>query len=149
MKVRELMSTDPVCCTPSTSLKEVAGMMLRNDCGAIPVVDNEESMRLVGIITDRDITCRSVAQGKNPQQQTAGECMTTALATVTPDTSLQECCAVMENNMVRRIPVIDKEGRCCGVIAQADLALQGPEKLAAEVVREVSQPNGETSVATF
>lgn len=141
MKVKELMTETPACCTIDTSLQEVARLMIGHDCGAIPVVADKQTMRLVGIITDRDITCRAVAQGRNPLEMNAGDCMTRTVSTVTPETSLEECCNVMESNQVRRVPVVDRNQGCCGVIAQADIARGTSEKLTAEVLREVSQPD--------
>jgi CBS domain-containing protein len=142
-----MMTTDPVCCLPDTTLQEVARLMRENDCGSLPVVENKDSMRLVGIITDRDITCRAVAGGKRPHETTARDCMSTSVTTVSPETSLEECCSVMESKQVRRVPVVDKNSACCGVIAQADIARHGSEKFTAEVVREVSQPRDIASQA--
>src|SRR5207253_1851546 len=75
MLARDIMTGNPACCTPDTNLENVAWLMLRNNCGAIPVVDSQDSKKPLGIITDRDITCRCVAQGKNPLELTAEDCM--------------------------------------------------------------------------
>src|SRR5436309_3451650 len=91
-KAESVMTTSPACCTPQTSLREVGQMMVAHDCGSIPVVENKETKKLVGIITDRDIVCRSIAQGKNPLELTAGDCMSNPVVTAKPDTSLEECC---------------------------------------------------------
>src|SRR4051794_37628583 len=87
MKVSEVMTESPSCCTPETGLQEVAQMMVDCDCGCIPVVDGEDSKMPVGMITDRDITCRVVAQGKNPLDLSARDAMTSSVVSVTPDTS--------------------------------------------------------------
>ena len=139
MKVGEIMTEDPACCTRETSLQEVARRMVENDCGCIPVVESREDLRPVGVVTDRDICCRVVAAGKNPLELTAADCMTSPCITVTPETSVEECCQVLEENRIRRAVVVDHEGRCCGIVAQADIAGAEDDK-AAEVVRIVSEP---------
>ncbi len=139
MRVEDIMAHNPACCTPETGLQRVAQMMIEHDCGAIPVINNLDERKPLGIITDRDITCRTVAQGKNPLLLRASDCMTSHLETVTPDTRLSECCEIMERAQVRRLPVVEEDGRCCGIISQADIALHCPQKTTAEVVREVSQ----------
>ncbi|HYE34371.1 CBS domain-containing protein [Methylocaldum sp.] len=140
MEVREIMTPNPICCMPNTSLETVARAMVRHDCGEIPVVENEESMRLIGVITDRDIVCRTIAQGKDPMGMTARECMSTPAVTVTPETRLEDCCQVMEDYRIRRVPVADQNGCCCGMVSQADIARRAPTEQAAEVLKEVSQP---------
>jgi CBS domain-containing protein len=139
MNVKEVMTADPACCTSDMSLQEVAKLMVENDCGCIPVVDDTKSKKPVGMITDRDITVRTVAEGKNPLELTASDAMTANAITVTPLTSLEECCNVMESNQVRRVAVIDEKGSCCGIIAQADIAVNADQRKTAEVVQEVSK----------
>lgn len=139
MKVREVMTSNPACCLDTTSLKEVAQMMTDYDCGAIPVVENMENKKPIGMITDRDITIRTVAHGKNPVEMIAGEVMTDNPVTVTPDMSVEDCCNKMEKNQVRRVPVVDENGACIGIVAQADIALQAPEHETAELVKDVSK----------
>lgn len=139
MQVREIMTANPACCTPETSLQETARLMVEHDCGCVPVVENTENMKPVGTITDRDICCRTVAEGKNPLEMTAGDCMTTPVVTVAEDASVDDCCRVMEEKQVRRVPVVDAKGGCCGIVAQADIAQHASTARAGEVVREVSQ----------
>lgn len=139
MQVKEIMAKDVACCTPSTQLRDVAQMMVDCDCGAIPVVESNDSRRPVGVVTDRDICCRAVAKGKNPLEMNASDVMSKNVKTVKPDTDLEECCNVMEHEQIRRIFVVDKDGACCGVVAQADIALHGPEHEVAETVRDVSK----------
>ena len=139
MLVKDAMTSDPACCTADSGLQEVAKQMLDNDCGCIPVVDSKDSMKPVGMITDRDITIRAVAEGKNPLDLTASDVMTVNAVTVTPDTTLEECCNLMEENLIRRVAVVDENGACCGMIAQADIAINGDESKTAEVVQEVSR----------
>jgi len=139
MKVSEIMTTDPACCTPDTGLQEVAQMMVDCDCGCIPVVDSADSKMPVGMITDRDITCRVVAKGQNPLEFTAQDAMTSTVVSVTPDTTIEECCNLMEESQIRRVAVVDENGACCGIIAQADIAANLSDKKTAEVVQEVSK----------
>jgi CBS domain-containing protein len=142
MNVSEIMTESPACCTPATGLKEVAQMMVEHDCGCIPVVDSEDTKVPVGMITDRDITCRVVATGKNPLDLTAGDAMTSTVISVTPDTSIEDCCNIMEESQIRRVAVVDETGACCGIIAQADIANNASERKTAEVVQEVSKGAG-------
>lgn len=139
MKVSDIMTKDPACCEPETSLKEVAKLMLVNDCGEIPVVDSQRTMRPVGVVTDRDIVIRCVAEGKNPLEADAGDVMSSPVVTVTPDMDIDEVGDMMEEHQVRRIPVVDEAGAICGIVAQADIARHAHPREVAEVVREVSR----------
>jgi CBS domain-containing protein len=138
--VKDLMTSDPVCCSPDTPLQEVAQMMLEHACGCIPIIESNGSQHIAGVLTDRDICCRTVAQGRNPLDLTARDVMTSPAVTVSPKTSIEQCCQLMEDNLIRRIPVLDESGRCCGIVAQADIALNVERNLAADVLRHVSQP---------
>jgi CBS domain-containing protein len=145
MKVKEIMTASPACCGPDTSLREVAAMFVDHDCGAIPVVDGQETRRPIGIVTDRDIACRAIAKGLNALELTARDCMSSPSVTVPEDASLDEAIRLMEDNKVRRLPVVDERGRCIGVIAQADIALRAGKGKTAEVVREISEPSPSVS----
>ena len=145
MKVKDMMTRDPACCTSDTSLQEVARMMVENDCGEIPVVENKSSNLPVGVVTDRDIVCRSVANGLNPLDLTAADCMTKPIVTVTPDMSLEECCRIMEEKLIRRVPVADDRGACIGMVAVADVALHTGKNVAGHIVKEVSEPTSTAS----
>ena len=146
MIVKEVMTADPACCTSKTGLQEVAKMMVDNDCGEIPVIENKETRKPIGVITDRDIVCRTVAQGLNPLDLTVADFMSKPCVTVTPDMTIEECARVLEENKIRRVPVVDSAGSCCGIVAQADIALRAKEKVA-QVVKEVSEPTS-ASAAT-
>ncbi len=142
MQVREIMTKDPACCSPESNLQEIAKLMADNDCGEIPVVD--ESGRPKGVVTDRDIACRAVAEGRDPRQTAARDVMSTPVITVTPEDGVERSLELMEQNQVRRLPVVDESGACCGMIAQADIARQTSERDTGELVRDVSQPKGES-----
>lgn len=141
MKVKEIMTTDPACCTPETSLQEVGKMMIDHDCGEIPVIDDKETKRPIGVITDRDIICRTVARGINPLDLSAGDCMSIPCVTVTPDMSLDACRRILEENKIRRVPVVDADGSCCGIVALADIVWYASKTVAGEVVKEISEPS--------
>jgi CBS domain-containing protein len=134
---REIMTPAPQCCSGETTLNEIANLMVEADCGEIPVTD--ASNRLIGVITDRDIVCRVVAKGRNPAAVTAAECMTEPVVVVNEDTNLDDVLSVMEENQIRRVPVVDASGCCCGIISQADVALSARENQVGELVREVSK----------
>jgi CBS domain-containing protein len=134
------MTPDPACCSPHTTIDEIAKLMVEVDCGGIPVVDTDD--RIVGVVTDRDIVCRVVAVGKNPIGYTAEACMSSEVVTVREDTPLDEVVATMEQHQIRRVPVVADDDLCTGIIAQADIAREAEERQAAELVREVSQESG-------
>ena len=142
MQVEAIMTPAPACCTRHAVLTDVARLMRDHDCGAIPVVETDATgNKLVGIITDRDIVVRGLADGTDPLRLTAGDCMTMVVTTVTPGTSLDDCARLMEEHQVRRVPVVEDRGDCCGIVAQADLARHAPVKKTGAMVREVSQPS--------
>ena len=145
MQVKDVMTADPACCISETTLQEVAHMMIDHDCDEIPVVENKETKLPIGVITDRDIVCRTVARGLNPLDLAVGDCMSKPCVTVTPDISIEECSAIMEENKIRRVPVVDADGSCCGIVALADIALNDKGNVAAEVVKEISEPTAAAS----
>lgn len=139
MRVSDIMTGEPVCCTPDTKLPEAAQLMCDHDCGEIPVIDSETSRRPVGVVTDRDIACRIVAKGSDARSASVRECMSSPCITVHPDMDLEECCRLLEERQIRRVPVVDEDGRCVGIVSQADIAIHAPEWETAELVREVSE----------
>ncbi|HVL40113.1 MAG TPA: CBS domain-containing protein [Fimbriimonadaceae bacterium] len=141
MRVSEIMTGNPAYCMPFTKLEDVARMMVENDCGAIPVVESEETKRPVGVVTDRDIAVRTVAMGLNPLEMMADAVMSAPVQTVEPDTDLHEALRDLEENQLRRLVVVDQDGCLCGMVAQADIA-RHDEKEVGEMVREVSEPGG-------
>jgi CBS domain-containing protein len=139
MKVKEIMTPVPAVCGPDTPLEEVARTMVGRDCGAIPVVAQNNAVS--GIITDRDIVVRSVAEGRNPLSLTAASCMTSPVFTISEHASLDECTDLMESKKVRRVPVVSAQGALIGIVAQADVARHASRKDAGELVRDVSAPS--------
>lgn len=139
MNVLEVMTRTPATCTRETPLQEVARMMVDCNCGAIPVVDDDDHP--IGILTDRDIVVRTIAQEEDPFAKTAGDVMTAdRVITVTTDTSVDAAASLLEDNQIRRLIVCDDDDRVVGMVAQADLARRS-ESLGGEVVAAVSQPS--------
>jgi len=134
---RDVMTPDPACCKANTTIDQVAMLMVQSDCGEIPVVD--DTGRPIGVITDRDIVSRVVAQGKNPLEHMAADFMSKPVVTVRSDTPLNDVVTTMQGHQIRRVPVTDDRGCCTGIIAQADIAWTGGEHEVAELVREVSR----------
>ena len=135
-----VMTPDPVVCTPDTPIREVAQMMTRNDCGEIPVVESERNAKPLGVVTDRDITLRIVAEGRDIASARASDAMTSPATTVREDASIDDVCALMEREQIRRVVVVNNAGKVCGIVAQADIARSGRDEETAELVREVSEP---------
>jgi CBS domain-containing protein len=122
------------------TLDDVAKLMVHNNCGEIPVVDTTDT--LIGVVTDRDIVCRVVAEGRNPMAQPVEICMSQPVVTVREDTPLEAVLSTMERHQIRRVPVVDDRGACTGIIAQADVAWFGREGDVETLVREVSRDRG-------
>jgi CBS domain-containing protein len=142
MQVREIMTSNPYCCTADTSLEEVAKAMVAHDCGEIPIVRSASDKTLVGVVTDRDIVCRLVAEGRNPIDESAEAAMSSPVISVRESTPLEECARLMEDNQIRRVPVVNGGGMCCGIVSQADIANNASRKMTADLVKDVSQPVG-------
>ena len=138
MKVKDVMTPNPVCCAPGTTLKEAAQLMDRHDCGAIPVIENGKP---VGIVTDRDIATRGVARERNVSELTVRDLMTQPVQTVSQDDDLDDCLERMADEKIRRVVVVDESGGCVGIVAQADVAQHARKAQAGEVVREISRPS--------
>lgn len=143
MKATELMTKNPACVTPQTTAQEAASLMEREDVGSLPVVESRESMRLTGIVTDRDLALRVLGHGK-PASTPVREVMSSGnLACVHPEDDLDKVEQLMSEHQVRRVPVVDQNNCICGVIAQADLARElraVGRKDFSKVVQEISEP---------
>lgn len=140
MNAKDLMTPDPACCTRDTPVEEVARMMAKHDCGEIPVVERKDLKKVIGVVTDRDIVTRAVAEGKNPATLNVDAVMTSPAITVQERADSDEVTRAMESHQIRRVPVVDQDGALRGIIAQADVARHLPRTEAGELVRDVSQP---------
>jgi CBS domain-containing protein len=139
MRVTEVMTPNPVCCSPDTKVSDVARMMVQHDCGEIPLVRNAANSKvLVGVVTDRDIVARLIAENRNPLDATVQSCMTQPVITVSERADLDECIRLMETHQIRRVPVVDDKGWLCGIVSQADIAHHAPVASTGEMVQEVS-----------
>lgn len=134
---RDVMTPEPAYCSATATLDLVAKMMVQNNCGEIPIVDS--SNRPIGVVTDRDIVCRVVAEGKNPTAYPAEMCMTTPVVTVRASASLDELIATMEAHQIRRVPIVDDDGACIGIVAQADIATLESARKTGELVSQISR----------
>jgi CBS domain-containing protein len=135
--VRDVMTARPRCAAPDTPLTQVAELMQAEDVGAIPILDGD---LLVGMITDRDIIVRAIAQGKDPRGMPTREISSGELVTVGPDHDLADALQLMAEHQVRRLPVVDDENRLVGVVSQADVALEAKDRSVGEMVAEISKP---------
>jgi CBS domain-containing protein len=136
MKVRDAMTERVTTASPETTLEEIASMMKSEDTGAIPVVDDGE---LVGIVTDRDIVIRCVADGGDPSDMTAEELVSENLETIDPDSDLDEAIELMSTKQIRRLPVVEN-GELVGILSIGDIAVkQGDEEESGRALKDVSQ----------
>jgi CBS domain-containing protein len=139
MLVRELMTTEPLCCTPDTSLADAARMMVDRDCGALPVVGDLVGRKPLGMITDRDIVTRALAANRDPLGMTVRDCMTSPAVTILEDARVNECLELLELSQIRRVIVVDASDACSGIVSQADVALHASKRETARLVHEVSK----------
>ncbi len=139
MKVRDVMTRSPTCATPDARLEAVARMMIQCDCGAIPIVAEESGIPL-GMVTDRDIVIRTIADGLDPLVLTARDCMTTPAIVANEDDDLRDLVELAERRQVRRVIVVDSTGVLCGIVSAADIASHASKRKTGELLREVSQP---------
>ncbi|AMY07887.1 Hypoxic response protein 1 [Luteitalea pratensis] len=138
MNIEELMTPNPACCTPETPVADVATMMMQHDCGEIPVVTKGGG--LIGVVTDRDIVVRLVANGGDLRRATAANCMTQPAVSLPPDAQVSDAIELMQAHQVRRLPIVNGEGEVCGIVAQADLARWATAEQTGDLVRDVSEP---------
>jgi CBS domain-containing protein len=141
MKAQDMMTSNPACCTPESTAREAARLMREHDCGCIPVVEGN-SGRVVGMVTDRDIACRCVAEGKGAETPIK-EIMTKDPQCCHPEDDVAAIEQIMMQARVRRVPVVDAKGNCLGMVAQADLALHTEAVTESElgrVVERISEP---------
>ncbi len=139
MRVRDIMTPSPACAAPTDTLESIARLMVVHDCGSIPVCEGEGVKRVVGIITDRDIVIRAVAAGRNPLELKASDVMSHPIASVLSDADLDSAIKTMEENQIRRAPVVDHQGTLVGLVAQADIARNAPPTQAGHLVEAVSK----------
>jgi len=145
VRVSQIMTPDPACCTPDSTAQDAALLMKEHDCGSIPVVERLETLRLVGILTDRDLAIRGLAAGKGLNTPVR-ELMTNDPISAAPDDEVEIVREVMVAQQVRRVPVVDENGGVVGIVAQADLALEdgaASDQEVGRIVEAISDPKRE------
>ena len=142
-KCNEVMTKNPVCCLQNDTVLKAAELMKSENVGSIPVIENEQTQKLIGIVTDRDLTLKIVAEGRDPKSMKVDAVMTHKVVTCRAEDDLQKALDAMAEHQLRRIPIVDANNRVVGIIAQADVAtrVDQPEKTA-EMVKEISQADG-------
>ena len=138
--IRGVMTSNPRTVEADKPVADAAKLMRDEDVGLAPVVEGD---RLVGTLTDRDIAIRVVAEGKDPASTTVREVASTEVVTVKPEQDLDEALRLMAEHQVRRVPVVEEDGRLIGVVAQADVARQSDEQQTGELVGEISQESSQ------
>jgi CBS domain-containing protein len=134
--IRDLMTENPSSLESSSNVMEAARLMRDVDAGIIPVVEGD---KLVGTVTDRDIALRVVAEGKSPESTTVGEIASRELVTIDPQQGLDEALRLMARHQVRRLPVVEEDGKLVGIVAQADVALHASDEQTGDVVADISK----------
>jgi len=141
-KCRDIMTKDPAFCQASDSATIAAKLMKKHDIGVLPVVANLHGAKLIGIITDRDLALKVVAQSRNAQSTTVDQIMSHPVVTCSPDDDCGKVLNLMEQHQLKRIPAVDNSGRVVGMISQADVALRIPDEAkTAKLVRSIAQPH--------
>ena len=134
--IRDAMTSNPRGVEVNTPVAEAARLMKTEDVGSLPVVEGD---RLVGMVTDRDIVIRVVAEGNDVQSATVGEIASKDLVTIDPQQELDEALRLMAQHQVRRLPVVEEDGRLVGILAQADVAQEGRDAKTGQLVEKISE----------
>ena len=134
--IRDVMTSNPCSIDADKSVAYAAKMMREEDVGLAPIVEGD---KLIGMLTDRDIAIRVVAEGKDPDQVTVREVASKQVVTIDPQQDLDEALRIMAKHQVRRLPVVEEDGRLVGVVAQADVAREGDDTQTGELVEEISK----------
>lgn len=138
MKAQEIMTKDPRVVTPETPVQEAARLMQSEDTGVLPVVESMQSRRLVGVVTDRDLALRVVAEGKVSAQ--VRDAMSSGVKTAKPGDNVKDVMALMASEQVRRIPIVDDAGTVVGIVSQADVVREADDKRAEQTIEAISRP---------
>jgi CBS domain-containing protein len=142
-KCSDVMTPDPVTCQPTDRIRQVAKIMKQHDVGAVPVVDSTGSQRLVGMVTDRDLVVRVLAEGRTVDDAVVRDAMSPQPAVCRVDEDVERALTLMADRQIRRMPVVDESGRLRGIIAQADIATRvNRDKQTGELVEAISEPGG-------
>ena len=134
--IKDVMTSNPCTVDADKSVAYAAKMMRDEDVGLAPIVEGD---KLIGMLTDRDIAIRVVAEGRNPDHVTVREVASQQVVKIDPQQDLDEALRIMAKHQVRRLPVVEEDGRLVGVVAQADVAREGDDTQTGELVQEISQ----------
>jgi CBS domain-containing protein len=140
-KCSDVMTREPVCCEPGESVTQIANVMKREDVGSIPVVESHEDKKLIGIVTDRDLVVKVLAEGLSAERATVRDAMTANPVACKESDDVSRAVEVMGDRQVRRMPIVDDRGRLTGIIAQADVATRvHSDRKTGELVEAISEP---------
>jgi CBS domain-containing protein len=140
-KCSDVMTKNPSCCLPTDTVAKAAQQMKKEKVGSIPVIENEKTKKLIGIVTDRDLALQVIADGRDAKTTRVADVMTQDVITCGMDDDVQNAVDAMADNQLRRIPVVDDDHMIVGIIAQADVATRVDEpQETAKMVKEISQP---------
>jgi CBS domain-containing protein len=145
VRVKQVMTPHPACCTPNNTAQEAATLMRDNDCGSIPVVADTVGKHLVGTVTDRDLAIRGLARGKGPDTLIR-DLMTDDPVTCLPEDTVEDLRQLMVEELVRRVPVVDEDGVLVGIVAQADIArVEGAasDREVGRIIEAISEPRSD------
>ena len=147
MRVKNVMTKDPSWCLPSDPTPKAARIMRDEDAGVVPVLESEQSGRVVGVVTDRDLCMNVIAEDRAPGSVTVEACMTATVVTCSPADAVKQVMELMKQNQIRRVPVVDEQGRLQGIVSMADLVARGDVKAteAHDTLEKVSAPSSEPS----
>jgi CBS domain-containing protein len=137
-KAKDVMTKNPQVVAADASVQEAARLMKSEDTGVLPVVESQGTRRVVGVITDRDIAIRVVAEGR--ASATVRDAMSTGVRTCKENDSINDVMKVMASEQVRRVPIVDDRGELVGIVSQADIVLEADDKRAEKTVEQISQP---------
>ena len=147
MKVKEIMTTSPACCLPSDSSARAARIMKDMDTGVVPVIDDETTRKVIGVVTDRDLCLEVIAEAKDPETVQVRDCMGRTVVSCTGDDDVEKALDLMRDNQVRRIPVVDRKGTIQGIVSLADVMNRmevAPDKTK-EALKNISEPSDDAS----
>jgi CBS domain-containing protein len=147
MKIKHVMTKDPTCCLPSDTAQRAASIMRDEDAGVVPVIDDEQGRKIVGVVTDRDLCMNVVAEGRDPRTTYVQDCMTATVVSCVSQDSVDKATELMRENQIRRIPVVDEERRLLGIVSMADIVGRADTRPSEthETLKTVSAPTAQPS----
>jgi CBS domain-containing protein len=138
-QVQDVMSKNPVCCTADQTAQDVAKTLRDQKIGSVPVVADQQSRRLEGVVTDRDLCCTVIADGKDPKSTKVSDSMTRNPVACKAQDSLEDCLKLMQQHKIRRLPIVDDQKRVIGIIAQADVSVAADPEKVQKTLAEISK----------